>query len=136
MGNQYDSYLELGESNWKLTDTFDDQALNDKSNKLNVTIDGHSASQDLKQEINGWLDNYKNIADSTFNVAVSTKGKGFNITIDNNLKGDYKSFLDHITYVDSKTQYAINQTKLNDEIIKIAEQKLNKGLDLLPKIYM
>ncbi|WP_375317178.1 hypothetical protein [Spiroplasma endosymbiont of Virgichneumon dumeticola] len=70
MGNQYDSYLELGESNWKLTGTFDDQALNDKSNKLNVTIDGHSASQDLKQEINGWLDNYKNIADSTFNVAV------------------------------------------------------------------
>ncbi|WP_339047565.1 hypothetical protein [Spiroplasma endosymbiont of Colias croceus] len=128
IGNEYDSYLELGESNWKLQGKFDDQALNDKANKLNVTVDSHSASQELKQEANAWLDNYKNLADSSFNSTVLSKGKGFNITILSDLKGDYKSFLDPVIYIDSKTSYAINQIKLNDEINKIAVQKLQDGL--------
>ncbi|WDA54886.1 MAG: hypothetical protein PPFGHCPK_01367 (plasmid) [Spiroplasma endosymbiont of Drosophila atripex] len=128
IGNEYDSYLELGKSNWKLQGKFDDQVLNDKANKLNVTVDSHSASQEVKQEANGWLDNYKNLADSSFNSTVLSKGKGFNITILSDLKGDYKSFLDPVIYIDSKTSYAINQIKLNDEINKIAEQKLQDGL--------
>jgi len=133
VGNIYDSYLELGESNWKLQGKFDDVALNDKANKLNVTVDSHSASQEVKQEANGWLDNYKNIADSTFTNTVQANGKGFNISIDSDLKGDYKSFLDPVTYVNTQTQYAINQTKLNNEVTKIAEQKLQDGLSVLPQ---
>ncbi|WP_342217484.1 hypothetical protein [Spiroplasma endosymbiont of Amphimallon solstitiale] len=133
VGNIYESYLELGESNWKLQGKFDDQDLNDKSNKLNVTVDSHSASQEVKQEANGWLDNYKNIADNTFNNIVSTKGKGFVISIDSDLKGDYKSFLDPVTYVNTQTLYAINQSKLDKVISDIAEQKLQDGLEKLPK---
>ena len=133
VGNTYDSYLELGESNWKLQGKFDDVSLNDKANKLNVTVDSHSASQEVKQEANGWLDNYKNITDSIFNSAVSAKGKGFNISIDNDLKGDYKSFLDPVIYTNTRTQYAINQSKLNNEITKIAEHKLQDGLSGLPQ---
>ncbi|WDA54911.1 MAG: hypothetical protein PPFGHCPK_01392 (plasmid) [Spiroplasma endosymbiont of Drosophila atripex] len=131
VGNTYDSYLELGEKNWKLKGTFDDKTFNDLANTLNVIV--NIISIDDKKLANGWLNNYKNLADSTFNNTVLSKGKGFIITIDNDLKADYKSFLDLITYVNSKTQYAINQTKLNDEIIKIAKQKLKNGLNGLPQ---
>lgn len=131
VGNTYDSYLELGEKNWKLKGTFDDKTFNDLARTLNVTV--NIISTDDKKVANGWLDNYKNLTDSTFNNTVLIKGKGFNISIESDLKGNYKSFLDPVTYVDSKTQYAINQGKLTDEIIKIAEQKLRDVLFRLPQ---
>ncbi|WP_375318101.1 hypothetical protein [Spiroplasma endosymbiont of Virgichneumon dumeticola] len=132
VGNSYDSYLELGQTNWKLNVQFDDKDLNDKANKLNVTVDSHSAIQEVKQEANGWLDNYKNTVNIIFNNNVNFNGKGFNIVPDD-LADGFKTFLDHVNYVDSSTKEAINQSKLDTEIDTIANQKLQDGLSGLPQ---
>jgi len=130
VGNVYDCYYELGQSHWKLKGTFSDDELNKLSTKLNVTVNLTDPTQ--KQEANGWLQKYQSVADSTFNSTVLSKGKGFNI-IENDLLNGYKEFLEPVTYVNPQTRYAINQNKLDNVVIKIAEQKLKDGLSVLPQ---
>jgi len=128
--NSYDAYLELGESNWKLKGTINDQALNDLANKLNATIDLDAPTK--KQEAMGWLQNYQSTANNTFNISVKNHGKGFDISI-SDLQDGYKTFLDHVTYTNPSTKTAINQTKLDQVILNLANQKLQNGLNKLPK---
>ncbi|WP_308150282.1 two-component regulator propeller domain-containing protein [Spiroplasma sp. AdecLV25b] len=130
VGNTYDSYLELGQNNWKLQGTFNDQQLNELSAKLNVTVS--LSDPDKKAEAMGWLQNYQSDADKSFNDSVALKGKGFNISI-NDLVDGYKKFLNPVTYIDTNTKEAINQNSLDKAISDLANKDLTDGLNKLPK---
>lgn len=130
VGSTYDSYLELGEKNWKLKGQFNNDKLNKLAADLNVKID--LTNTNLKQEALGWLQNYQSDIANAFIETVKSKGKEFSIVFDD-LKDGFKSFLNYIKYVDSNTKQDINQIELDSLISTIANQKLQDSLSKLPQ---
>ncbi|BDT05209.1 hypothetical protein [Spiroplasma ixodetis] len=133
VGNTYDSYLELGESNWKLKGTFDDSELDKLKSKLNVTVNLTDPSQ--KSKALGWLHQYENFVDKIFEETIKTNGKGFDSEI-KNLITSYKAFLKPLTYDianEPKFNDGLDKSALVTTITDKANEILNKGLDTLPK---
>ncbi|WP_342276455.1 hypothetical protein [Spiroplasma endosymbiont of Nebria brevicollis] len=125
VGNTYDSYLELGESNWKLKGTFNDEELNRLKTELNVEVD----LTDTKQlaRATGWLKNYEQIVTNLFEKSLQANGKGFDAEIKTDLASDFKWFLKPLTYLpdnEPKFDEGIDNDKLNTEIRKVADKKL------------
>ncbi|WP_252319118.1 WD40/YVTN/BNR-like repeat-containing protein [Spiroplasma endosymbiont of Lariophagus distinguendus] len=133
VGNTYDSYLELGESNWKLKGTFDDSELNNLKSKLNVTVNLTDPSE--KSKALGWLHQYENFVENKFNETIKTNGKGFDSFIKNQITS-YTSFLKPLTYDitnEPKFDDGLDKDLLVKTINDKANELLNKGLDILPK---
>lgn len=133
VGNKYDSYLELGESNWKLKGTFDDSELNKIKSKLNVTVNLTVPNQ--KSKALGWLHQYENFVDKIFEETIKTKGKGFDTEIKNQITS-YTAFLKPLTYdiaKEPKFDDGLDKDLLVTTITGKAKEILNKGLDSLPK---
>ncbi|MBP1525259.1 MAG: hypothetical protein H9Q67_01940, partial [Spiroplasma ixodetis] len=133
VGNNYNSYLELGESNWKLKGTFDDSELDKLKSKLNVTVNLTDPSQ--KSKALGWLHQYENFVENKFNETIKTNGKGFDSEIKNQITS-YTSFLKPLTYDianEPKFTDGLDKSALVKTIIDKANEILNKGLDELPK---
>jgi len=134
VGNTYDSYLELGKDNWLLKGTFNDDTLNRLKTKLNVSL----SLTDPKQlaQATGWLTNYDKFTSNLFVKSLQENGKGFDQDIKKDLENDFKWFLKPLTYEPNNEPNfndGIDKNKLNNEIIKIAEQKLQDGLSGLPQ---
>ncbi|WDA55027.1 MAG: hypothetical protein PPFGHCPK_01508 (plasmid) [Spiroplasma endosymbiont of Drosophila atripex] len=133
VGNTYDSYLELGENNWKLKGTFDDSELDKLKSKLNVTVNLNDPTQ--KQQALGWLHQYENFVDKIFEETIKTNGKGFDSEIKNQI-ASYTTFLKPLIYDISnepKFDDGINKSLLLKTITDKANEILNKSLDALPK---
>ncbi|WJG71311.1 WD40/YVTN/BNR-like repeat-containing protein [Spiroplasma ixodetis] len=133
VGNNYDSYLELGESNWKLKGTFDDSELDKLKSKLNVIVNLTDPSQ--KSKALGWLHQYENFVENKFNETIKTNGKGFDSEIKNQITS-YTSFLKPLTYDianEPKFTDGLDKNLLVKTITDKAKEILNKGLDALPK---
>ncbi|CAB1054914.1 hypothetical protein [Spiroplasma endosymbiont of Danaus chrysippus] len=133
VGNIYDSYLELGESNWKLKGTFNDSELDKLKAKLNVTVNLTDPSQ--KSKALGWLHQYENFVENKFNETIKTNGKGFDSEIKNQISS-YTSFLKSLTYDianEPKFDDGLDKDLLVKTITDKAKEILNKGLDVLPK---
>ncbi|WP_252320404.1 hypothetical protein [Spiroplasma endosymbiont of Lariophagus distinguendus] len=125
VGNTYDSYLELGENNWKLTGTFNDSELEKLKTKLNVTVNLNDPTQ--KQQAMGWLHQYENFVDKIFEETIKTNGKGFDSEIKNQITS-YTAFLKPLIYDIS------NEPKFDDGInksllVKTINDKANEILD-------
>uniref|UniRef100_UPI0018EB2084 hypothetical protein n=1 Tax=Spiroplasma endosymbiont of Danaus chrysippus TaxID=2691041 RepID=UPI0018EB2084 len=133
VGNAYDSYLELGESNWKLKGTFDDSELDKLKSKLNVTVNLTDPKQ--KAKALGWLHQYENFVENKFNEMIKTNGKGFDSEIKNQITS-YTSFLKSLTYDignEPKFDDGIDKSELIKTITDKANELLKNGLDILPK---
>ncbi|MBP1528560.1 MAG: hypothetical protein H9Q65_04890, partial [Spiroplasma ixodetis] len=131
--NNYDSYLELGESNWKLKGTFDDNELDKLKSKLNVTVNLTDPSQ--KSKALGWLHQYDHFVENKFNETIKTNGKGFDSEIKNQITS-YTSFLKPLTYDianEPKFDDGFDKDLLVKTITDKAKEILSKGLDALPK---
>ncbi|MBP1527505.1 MAG: hypothetical protein H9Q66_06265, partial [Spiroplasma ixodetis] len=134
VGNNYDSYLELGESNWKLKGNFNDDTLNRLKNKLNVTVN----LTDPKQlaQATGWLTNYDKFSSNLFVKSLQENGKGFEQDIKKELENDFKWFLKPLTYEpnnEPKFDDGLDKNVLIKTISDKANEILTKGLDVLPK---
>ncbi|MBP1528228.1 MAG: hypothetical protein H9Q65_03125, partial [Spiroplasma ixodetis] len=133
VGNIYDSYLELGESNWKLKGTFNDSELDKLKTKLNVTVNITDPSQ--KAKALGWLHQYENFVENKFNETIKTNGKGFDSEIKKQITS-YTAFLKPLIYDISnepKFDDGLDKDLLVKTITDKAKEILNKGLDELPK---
>ncbi|MBP1527342.1 MAG: hypothetical protein H9Q66_05415, partial [Spiroplasma ixodetis] len=133
VGNIYDSYLELGESNWKLKGTFNDSELDKLKTKLNVTVNITDPSQ--KAKAMAWLQQYETFVENKFNDTITTNGKGFDSEIKNQITS-YTSFLKPLTYNianEPKFDDGLDKDLLVKTITDKAKEILNKGLDVLPK---
>ncbi|WP_174479960.1 hypothetical protein [Spiroplasma endosymbiont of Danaus chrysippus] len=133
VGNTYDSYLELGESNWKLKGTFDDSELDKLKTKLNVTVNLTDPSQ--KSKALGWLQQYDNFVKNKFNETIKTNGKGFDSEIKNQIIS-YISFLKPLTYDianEPKFDDGFDKDLLVKTITDKAKEILNNVLNTLPK---
>lgn len=130
VGNNYESYLELGKNNWIITGIFENSDLQAWAEKLNVTIS--VASEKEKQQALVWLQNYQVAVNQVFNEALQDKGKGFIFQIAE-LPEKYKSFTNPINYGGPKQDYKINSEKLKQQIENIANKYLEDGINQLPK---
>jgi len=133
VGNKYDSFLELGESNWKLKGTFDDSELDKLKSKLNVTVNLTEPNQ--KAKALGWLQQYDNFVKNKFNNTIKNNGKGFDSEIKNQIIS-YTAFLNKLEYkIDKEPKFnnGIDKTALVKTITDKANEILNKSLDALPK---
>lgn len=127
-GNGYESYLELGFQNWKISDNFNDNELADSATELNVKIaELDKMTTEKKIKLSEWLNNYKFSVNQKFLSVLQDYNKGFDINMDD-FKNRYQDLLNHVDYAENK-KINIDSKKIIESISDVAMDKLKSALN-------